>query len=396
MASNFDLAGLGFDNDPELMRMIMQSMGVLQRGFDLQDQANQPFYRAADQAQVEAAKAKREFQTAFDEPQERVPAGEASAARGLSSFAELLSPGKGYGAKGEANVRERNVGLVQKRVERLQLLEKASDETAKRAQQMGDNKLYMQSLKEGEKFAKMAGEIAETVGGLGRIRAEHKGRMAEIRAKMIGDLATQADKFRLDMMKEYGIDTENATPGQLQAIKGAFKAFDAEVQSAIQFQKSKGEGIDADPEGGRDEAKKAIDAASQKLMETLTGVKQERQNLELDMMDTVKDFMSDGISLDEARKELRAQARNGKIRGVEEAIWFNTITEAYKDKDRLLSQIRAIEKDLNTRSNNRYSTPQTIIDQKLKRRQKLVEELRSKYSLDVQAVPYNVEGITVQ
>lgn len=345
MPMPFDLSG--FDMDPEFMKYLTGMMSLSQQGADLQQKAYQPYYQAADAARGEASRAQQQFSDALSAPAERPPIAESGLMRGMSSLAELLSPGKGYGAKGMADIKERETSLAARRVERLKMLEKASDEAAKRAQTMGDNKLYMQSLKDGERYAKMAEEIGQTVGGIHKLNVESRNRQREAHSKFLDDLALEANKFRLSIAEKYGLDPSNASPEQMQAARMAYKIYDADVQSILQAQKSGGDSFNGDPEEARRQAVAALGVASQNLQTTLMGTAAPSPQPQSDgVEESIKTAIQKGYSRSETKKELRKMVKNGKIEGVPAELFMQEVDRQFSKVEPIHRRIEEIDRKL--------------------------------------------------
>lgn len=341
---DYDLNGFGLS--PSQIEMIKHLQNIMSKGYEEADKAMGPFLQEAQKAQTNAGVAKQEYTDAVAAPDPSLDPGKAGVQRGLSSLAELLSPNKGYAAAGEERNKTNFHGLLRRRAEHLTMLEDAYRQTADRAQKMGDQKLYVESLQKAERVLKTVSDISQQIGGFARQNVEGQQRMKEIRAKFQGDLLLQANKFRADMLEKFGFDTSTMSPAQIAAARQAYAVYDNEAKLAVQHAKSVGDMMGGDPEKGAREAQTMLNLAADKLSATLGGVRVPSQATDPNtvVQGHIKDAIKHNFSLSEFNKKI-AEAKDdmGNVDGIPAEQFYSMARSEFDAKEKLWKEAKAIK-----------------------------------------------------
>ena len=218
---------------PELIKHLGLAMGLNNLYEDQINEAYQPLYTAANQAQTQADAASSELRTAQAAPMPALSPVADALNTSLGNAAERLSPGHGFSERAQAGKKEQLGQLMQQRAERLKMLEATSDQAAARAQQLGDAALQAKHLEKAHRFSTAREEVLRSVGQYFTGQQEHANKMQEQNAKFAHDLQLETTKFRNELKVKYG--TENPSPEMRARLASAEKMFTAHSDLITRF-----------------------------------------------------------------------------------------------------------------------------------------------------------------
>lgn len=362
MDGMLDLARYGLP--PAMMQQLKVMMDLSGAYQDKIDESYKPFFAAADEAQAGADRALAEYKGAQNEPLNDNPLA-AAANAGMGGAADLLAPKRGFREAAQQDRKTMLAQLLQRRQERLGILEKASDLAADRALKLGDTALQAKHLKEAQKWSTAREQLVRSVGDMfeGARKAQADTDLETLRFKnqqklkaqdILGQLQVEAHKTRRDLFLKYG--SANPTPGEKARIDMLEKVFGAQfglVTKAAEAQLNNPLG-NADPQKLLADGLEQIRTIGEAYARELGGdgtpqPKQEKPPVEEAIFRRVQSGVNQfGLHTFRGfQKVVDSEMRNGELAGVPKSKWMEVARPYYAKVEPLMAEYKSIINKVN-------------------------------------------------